>query len=148
MFGSSRTKEEAVYKALALMGYDAHVKNPLVTPISTVAQVQLTEEETEYSVVAVKHVFEAAIALQFTCSNTVAEQILEDVTVAVDLAEAVRCNSASKTLAQPCHLPWVSMHWLRLCMVAPSHPQPPQHREVLAAGLVSDAAASTTWERF
>ena len=50
----------------------------------------LTEEETEYSVVAVKYVFDAAIALQFTCSNTVAEQILENVTVAVDLADAVR----------------------------------------------------------
>ena len=56
----------------------------------TCVQVQLTEEETEYSVVAVKHVFDAAIALQFTCSNTVAEQILENVTVAVDLADAVR----------------------------------------------------------
>ena len=50
----------------------------------------LTEEETEYSVVAVKYVFDAAVALQFTCSNTVAEQILENVTVAVDLADAVR----------------------------------------------------------
>ncbi len=55
-----------------------------------IAQVLLTEEETEYSVVAVKYVFDAAIALQFTCSNTVAEQILENVTVAVDLADAVR----------------------------------------------------------
>ena len=44
--------------------------------------------------VAVKYVFDAAIALQFTCSNTVAEQILENVTVAVDLADAVREDPA------------------------------------------------------
>ena len=56
----------------------------------------LTEEETEYSVVAVKYVFDAAVALQFTCSNTVAEQILENVTVAVDLADAVRSTLGSK----------------------------------------------------
>jgi hypothetical protein len=70
----------------------------------THVQVQLTEEETEYSVVAVKHVFDAAIALQFTCSNTVAEQILENVTVAVDLAEAVRKpdrNDPASTVRNP-----------------------------------------------
>ena len=37
----------------------------------------------------VKHVFPAHLVLQFDCANTVQEQILEDVTVAIDLAEAV-----------------------------------------------------------
>jgi len=54
------------------------------------APVQLTEEGTEYSVAAVKHVTADALVLQFDCSNTVEEQIVENVTVAVDLADAVR----------------------------------------------------------
>ena len=59
-------------------------------PSPVCLQVQLTEEDTEYSVVAVKHIFESAIVVQFTCINTVAEQVLENVSVTMDLAEAVR----------------------------------------------------------
>lgn len=50
----------------------------------------LTEEETEYNISVVVHVFEAHVLLQFNCSNTVQEQVLENVSVNVDLAEAVR----------------------------------------------------------
>ncbi len=50
----------------------------------------LTEEETEYNIAVVVHVFEAHVLLQFNCTNTVQEQVLENVSVAVDLAEAVR----------------------------------------------------------
>lgn len=50
---------------------------------------QLTEEETEYKVVCVRHVLEAHVVLQFHCTNTVSEQVLEDVSVSVDLADAV-----------------------------------------------------------
>ncbi len=50
---------------------------------------QLTEEETEYSINVVKHVFESHLVLQFNCTNTVVEQLLQDVTVEVDLADAV-----------------------------------------------------------
>ena len=56
--------------------------------LSSEAQM-LTEEETEYSVSLVKHVFQAHLVLQFNCTNTVAEQVLEDVSVALDLGEAV-----------------------------------------------------------
>ncbi len=52
--------------------------------------VRLTEEDTEYAVFCVKHIYESHIVFQFNCTNTIAEQILEDVTVAMDLAEAVR----------------------------------------------------------
>ncbi|CAL8463056.1 g2590 [Coccomyxa elongata] len=48
----------------------------------------LTEEETEYNIAVVVHVFEAHVLLQFNCTNTVQEQVLENVSVAVDLAEA------------------------------------------------------------
>ena len=52
--------------------------------------VKLTEEETEYSIAAVKHVFARHLLLQFNCTNTVEEQVLEDVSVTVDLGQAVR----------------------------------------------------------
>lgn len=54
----------------------------------TCPPVQLTEEETEYKVVCVRHVLEGHVVLQFNCTNTVKEQVLEDVSVAVDLADA------------------------------------------------------------
>eukprot|EP00210_Caulerpa_lentillifera_P007221 g6908.t1 len=50
--------------------------------------VQLTEEGTEYSVSMIKHIFDAHIVFQFNCMNTVAEQVLEEVKVVMDLAEA------------------------------------------------------------
>lgn len=49
---------------------------------------ELTEAETEYSVTVVKHVYPEHLVLQFNCSNTIAEQVLENVSVIVDLAEA------------------------------------------------------------
>ena len=54
--------------------------------------VQLTEEETEYNIVAIKHVFPHHTVLQFQCTNTVQEQVLEDVSVSVDLTDAVRMS--------------------------------------------------------
>jgi hypothetical protein len=36
----------------------------------------MTEEETEYAVKAVKHVFPEHVVLQFSCTNTIAEQVL------------------------------------------------------------------------
>lgn len=50
--------------------------------------VRLTEEDTEYEVNAIKHVFEEHLVFQFNCTNTIKEQVLEDVTVVMDLAEA------------------------------------------------------------
>lgn len=50
--------------------------------------VQLTEEETEYKVVAVHHVLEKHDVFQFHITNTVKEQVLEDVGVAMDLIDA------------------------------------------------------------
>ncbi|EFN55078.1 hypothetical protein CHLNCDRAFT_31542 [Chlorella variabilis] len=54
----------------------------------TCSPVQLTEEETEYKVVCVRHVLEGHIVFQFNCTNTVREQVLEDVSVTMDLADA------------------------------------------------------------
>lgn len=40
-----------------------------------------------------KHVFAEHLVLQFDCTNTIAEQCLEDVSVMLDLAEAVSCGN-------------------------------------------------------
>lgn len=58
-------------------------------PLKSSEPLQLTEEETEYAVTVVKHVFDAHVVLQYNCTNTVQEQVLEGVSVTVDLAEAV-----------------------------------------------------------
>lgn len=52
------------------------------------APVELTEAETEYSVSCVKHVYPAHLVFQFNCTNTIAEQVLEEVYVLMDLTEA------------------------------------------------------------
>ncbi|GMH35804.1 hypothetical protein BSKO_03672 [Bryopsis sp. KO-2023] len=50
--------------------------------------VQLTEEDTEYNITVVKHFFEAHTVFQFNCTNTIDEQILEDVRIVMDMADA------------------------------------------------------------
>ena len=46
--------------------------------------VALTETETEYIVKCVKHIFDAHVVFQFTVCNTVDDQLLENVTVAME----------------------------------------------------------------
>lgn len=60
--------------------------------------VQLTEEETEYNIVVIKHVFPNHTVLQFQCTNTVQEQVLEDVSVSVDLSDAVIHKDPHRTV--------------------------------------------------
>ncbi|GER50371.1 coatomer subunit gamma [Striga asiatica] len=50
--------------------------------------VELTEEETEYAVNVVKHIFDRHVVFQYNCTNTIPEQLLENVTVIVDASEA------------------------------------------------------------
>ncbi|KAJ7535408.1 hypothetical protein O6H91_12G032000 [Diphasiastrum complanatum] len=52
------------------------------------APVELTEAETEYSVNAIKHVYLGHVIFQFNCTNTIAEQLLEKVSVVVDSGDA------------------------------------------------------------
>ncbi|XP_057749536.1 coatomer subunit gamma-2 [Arachis stenosperma] len=52
------------------------------------APVELTEAETEYAVNVVKHIFDRHIVFQYNCTNTIPEQLLEDVIVIVDASEA------------------------------------------------------------
>lgn len=48
---------------------------------------ELTESETEYNVKCIKHVFPDFLILQFDCVNTLSDQLLEDVVVAVEPAD-------------------------------------------------------------
>ncbi|CAI9769885.1 unnamed protein product [Fraxinus pennsylvanica] len=60
--------------------------------------VELTEE-TEYAVNVVKHIFDQLVVFQYNCTNTIPEQLLENVTVTVDASEAEEFSQvASKPL--------------------------------------------------
>uniref|UniRef100_A0A0C9S951 Coatomer subunit gamma n=2 Tax=Spermatophyta TaxID=58024 RepID=A0A0C9S951_9CONI len=50
--------------------------------------VELTEAETEYSVNVVKHIYSSHVVFQYNCTNTIPEQVLENVHVIVDASEA------------------------------------------------------------
>lgn len=53
--------------------------------------VELTEAETEYKVTCIKHVFKLHVVFQFKCTNTIKEQILEDVSVAMEILDGAGC---------------------------------------------------------
>lgn len=46
------------------------------------APVELTEAETEYAVNVVKHIFDEHVVFQYNCTNTIPEQLLENVSAA------------------------------------------------------------------
>jgi len=77
-------------------GYAEYVEQMRTVPelaslgavFKTCTPVQLTEEETEYSVICVHHVLAEHDVFQFHIKNTVPEQLLEDVSVMMDLADA------------------------------------------------------------
>lgn len=50
---------------------------------------RLTEQDTEYEIHCVKHVFDEHLVFQFNCTNTIKEQVLEAITVVMDMEEAV-----------------------------------------------------------
>uniref|UniRef100_A0A2P2MU92 Uncharacterized protein MANES_17G100400 n=1 Tax=Rhizophora mucronata TaxID=61149 RepID=A0A2P2MU92_RHIMU len=63
------------------------------------APVELTEAETEYAINVVKHIFDSHVVFQYNCTNTIPEQLLENVTVIVDASEAEEFSElASKPL--------------------------------------------------
>ncbi|KAJ6838328.1 coatomer subunit gamma-2 [Iris pallida] len=61
--------------------------------------VELTEAETEYAVNVVKHIYDEHVVFQYNCTNTIPEQLLENVTIFVDTSEAEEFSEvASKPL--------------------------------------------------
>ncbi|KAJ2735983.1 coatomer subunit gamma [Coemansia sp. BCRC 34962] len=73
-------RQLAAIPELAALG-----EQPLV---SSQRAVELTEPETEYVVRCVKHVYERHIVFQFDVANTIAEQVLEQVEVAMESDDA------------------------------------------------------------
>ncbi|KAF6149801.1 hypothetical protein GIB67_017534 [Kingdonia uniflora] len=61
----------------------------------SLAPVELTEAETEYAVNVVKHIYDGHVVFQYNCTNTIPEQLLENVTVIVDASEAEDFSEAS-----------------------------------------------------
>ncbi|KAL7206687.1 hypothetical protein ACSBR2_019409 [Camellia fascicularis] len=61
----------------------------------SLAPVELTEAETEYAVNAVKHIFDRHVVFQYNCTNTIPEQLLENVTVIVDASDAEEFTEVS-----------------------------------------------------
>ncbi|KAK4511159.1 Non-specific serine/threonine protein kinase [Mucor velutinosus] len=49
------------------------------TLFKSTAAIHLTEEETEYTVSCIKHIFDKHIVFQFDCTNTLNDQVLENV---------------------------------------------------------------------
>jgi hypothetical protein len=52
--------------------------NPSLFPQSS-EPVELTEAETEYAINVVKHIYSSHVVLQYNCTNTIPEQLLENV---------------------------------------------------------------------
>ena len=86
--GASTATEDNRYAEYAEQMKSVPELASLGTSFKTCAPIQLTEEETEYNVLCVHHVFEAHDVFQFHITNTVPEQVLEDVSVEFDLADA------------------------------------------------------------
>ncbi|KAJ9704814.1 hypothetical protein PVL29_003046 [Vitis rotundifolia] len=64
-------------------------------PFKSSAPVELTEAETEYAVNVVKHIFDRHVVFQYNCTNTIPEQLLENVTVIVDASDAEEFSEVS-----------------------------------------------------
>ncbi|CAL5396753.1 unnamed protein product [Camellia sinensis] len=59
------------------------------------APVELTEAETEYAVNAVQHIFDRHVVFQYNCTNSIPEQLLENVTVVVDASDTEKFTEVS-----------------------------------------------------
>nr|CAB3501492.1 unnamed protein product [Digitaria exilis] len=81
--------------------------------------VELTEAETEYAVNVVKHIYGNYVVFQYNCTNTIEEQLLENVTVCVDASDAEEFSEVcSKPLAS---LPYNSTGQIFVAFEKPEH---------------------------
>ncbi|CAL5407345.1 unnamed protein product [Camellia sinensis] len=59
------------------------------------APVELTEAETKYVVNTVQHIFDRHVVFQYNCTNSIPEQLLENVTVVVDASDTEKFTEVS-----------------------------------------------------
>jgi coatomer subunit gamma len=76
--------------------------------------VALTEEETEYRVEVVKHVFKAHMVLEFSVTNTMADQLLEKTSVKLDLPDGFAVVKAMPIASLPANKPGTVFIALRI----------------------------------
>lgn len=80
------TREESFIEKLSQIPQIANIiRGTSLLKSSTVFE--LTESETEYNVKCIKHTFAEHLILQFDCINTLSDQFLEDVRVAIESTE-------------------------------------------------------------
>ena len=77
--GGSRNYAEKLSKIPELVELGQLLSSSKSTP--------LTESETEYTVSCIKHIYEEHVVLQFDCTNTLEDQLLEDVSVKVEVED-------------------------------------------------------------
>uniref|UniRef100_A0A0E0NRX6 Coatomer subunit gamma n=1 Tax=Oryza rufipogon TaxID=4529 RepID=A0A0E0NRX6_ORYRU len=81
--------------------------------------VELTEAETEYAINVVKHIYSSHVVLQYNCTNTIPEQLLENVTVYVDATDA---EEFSEVCSKPLRsLPYDSPGQIFVAFEKPEH---------------------------
>eukprot|EP01087_Luapelamoeba_hula_P006403 TRINITY_DN1648_c1_g2_i1.p1 TRINITY_DN1648_c1_g2~~TRINITY_DN1648_c1_g2_i1.p1 ORF type:complete len:876 (+),score=106.12 TRINITY_DN1648_c1_g2_i1:212-2839(+) len=76
--------------------------------------VELTESETEYVVNCVKHIFAEHVVFQFNCTNTIKDQLLEEVSVKMDASNAPGLQAELETSADS--LPYQVPGVVYVCM--------------------------------
>lgn len=75
-------------------------------PFKSSAPIQLTESETEFAVSVVKHVFQNCIVLEYTCTNTLPDTLLENVHVTLSVqGQSIRQIDAIPAAAVEANLP-------------------------------------------
>lgn len=103
--GGRRAEPKLVDPAAAVMAVPQLAE--LGRPFKSSASVALTEEEVEYTVNVTKHLYPSHVVLQFDVENTLEDNQLENVTVAVDtsgasgLADVVLLPAAVAKLGSP-----------------------------------------------
>ncbi|CAH1404315.1 unnamed protein product [Nezara viridula] len=78
------SKEESASDRLRAIPELSWIQGPLFKSSDPIS---LTESETEYQVRVTKHVFKNHIVLQFDCTNTMSDQLLEKVRVQLEVSE-------------------------------------------------------------
>lgn len=87
-------KKEVIDPAAAV--YAIPELNHLGRAFRSSRPVQLTESETEYVVQCTKHIFQSHVVLQFSVTNTIDNQRLDNVTVLVDDSESEIFNASGE----------------------------------------------------
>jgi coatomer protein complex subunit gamma len=109
--------EHGISKILSKAGHDSSfsedvsssfeqsnlLSNPLFSVYGSVFKsskpISLTEAETEYKVTCIVHLFQSHVVFEFKCTNTIEEQVLEDISVSMEMIEGVDFLAENSTIS-------------------------------------------------